>query len=302
MFFCFVSPCKSRRRTRQMAWRFWGPALASAAMCAPAAAQWLNQPLDNGNAVLSAAVGQSFVAPASLSIGRIAVRPGLPLSGTLYLYTGAVGSGVDGGVGSPVYTQTGVSLAGSSGGGPWRSVVLSTPFPVTAGSSYTFMLAADAGPPAPEYFMETSNPYPGGTVVANYGLVPPPTWDLAFQIWAAQSISFTSTVPTAPRVGDSYAVTATATSGLPVAFTIAAASAAVCTIAGSTVTVTGVGTCTVNANQAGNTTYDPAPQAQQAFVVSAAPAAVPTLSFWGLLGLSSLLGLWGAARTRRRAG
>lgn len=300
MFSCNVSPSKPQRYAHQRAWRMFGPTVASVALCTPAAAQWLNQPIDN-TVVLSVAAGQSFVAPSSLSIGRIAVRPSLPLSGTLYLYTGSAGSGAVAAVGSPVYTQTGVSLAGSSAGGPWRSVVLSTPFPVTAGSSYTFILAADGGTPAPAYFANAGNPYPGGTAISNYGNVIP-VFDLAFQIWAAQSISFTSTAPTAPRVGDSYAVTATATSGLPVTFTIDAASAAVCTLAGSTVTITGVGTCTVNANQAGDATYDPAPQAQQAFAVPAGPAAIPTLSYWGLLGLSSLLGLWGLARTRRRAG
>jgi len=43
----------------------------------------------------------------------------------------------------------------------------------------------------------------------------------------------------------------------------------VCTISGSTVSFVGAGTCTIDANQAGNSEWGPAPQAQQSFAVSA---------------------------------
>ena len=77
----------------------------------------------------------------------------------------------------------------------------------------------------------------------------------------SQTISFTSTAPAAATVGGaSYTVAATATSGLPVSFSIAAGSSSVCAIAGSTVTFQSVGTCVVNANQAGNANYTAAPQ------------------------------------------
>jgi hypothetical protein len=87
----------------------------------------------------------------------------------------------------------------------------------------------------------------------------------------AQTISFTSTPPASPAVGGTYVVSATATSGLTVTFTIAAASASVCSISGSTVTFIGTGTCTINANQAGNANYTAAPQVQQSFTVNQAP-------------------------------
>ena len=83
-----------------------------------------------------------------------------------------------------------------------------------------------------------------------------------------QSISFTSTAPSgAVAGGPSYTVTATASSGLAVAFSAAGSSAGVCTVAGSTVSLVGAGTCTINANQAGNGSYLAAPQVQQAFAV-----------------------------------
>ncbi|MBL0218681.1 MAG: hypothetical protein IPQ07_32995 [Myxococcales bacterium] len=87
-----------------------------------------------------------------------------------------------------------------------------------------------------------------------------------------QTISFTSTAP-APGVagGPTYTVTATATSGLTVTFSIDPSSAAVCSIASSTVTFLTIGTCTINANQAGNTNFNAAPQVQQMVTVAAPP-------------------------------
>ena len=39
-------------------------------------------------------------------------------------------------------------------------------------------------------------------------------------------------------------------------------------MSGSTVSLVGAGTCTINANQAGNGSYQAAPQVQQSFTVS----------------------------------
>jgi hypothetical protein len=85
----------------------------------------------------------------------------------------------------------------------------------------------------------------------------------------SQTISFTSTAPGGASVGGStYTVAATATSGLAVSFTIDAASSSVCSIAGKTVSFTAVGTCTIDANQAGNSNWNAAPQQQQSFSVA----------------------------------
>ena len=85
-----------------------------------------------------------------------------------------------------------------------------------------------------------------------------------------QTITFTSTAPAGAKVGGAtYTATATATSGLAVAFTSATPS--VCTSGGTngaTITFVAVGTCTVNANQAGNANYNAAPQVQQSFTVA----------------------------------
>ena len=85
---------------------------------------------------------------------------------------------------------------------------------------------------------------------------------------ASQTITFTSTAPVGATVGGpTYNVTATATSGLPVAFTIDATASSVCSIAGSTVSFIGAGTCVIDANQPGNASYGAAPQVQQNFAV-----------------------------------
>jgi hypothetical protein len=86
---------------------------------------------------------------------------------------------------------------------------------------------------------------------------------------ASQTISFTSTAPASGAVGGpSYTVTATASSGLAVAFTADASSAGICTVSGSTVSLVGVGTCRIDANQPGNGSYLAAAQVQQSFGIA----------------------------------
>jgi subtilase family serine protease len=98
---------------------------------------------------------------------------------------------------------------------------------------------------------------------------------------ASQAIAFTSTAPSGATAGGTYIVTATASSSLPVALTIDAAATSVCSLdgntTGSTVTYNGVGTCTIDADQAGNASYLPAPLAQQSFDVT--PGAAAALNF-----------------------
>jgi hypothetical protein len=81
-----------------------------------------------------------------------------------------------------------------------------------------------------------------------------------------QTISFSS-ISNKLTTTPPFTVTATASSGLPVALAIVSGPA---TISGNTITLTGtVGTVTVSANQAGNAQYNPAPQVLRTFTVSA---------------------------------
>jgi hypothetical protein len=84
---------------------------------------------------------------------------------------------------------------------------------------------------------------------------------------ATQTIEFTSSAPTNAEIGGTYTPTATATSGLPVTLAIDLSSSAVCSMSAGDVTFNANGTCLINANQAGNANYQPAPQAQQSIAV-----------------------------------
>ena len=83
---------------------------------------------------------------------------------------------------------------------------------------------------------------------------------------AAQTISFgalaAKTYGAAP-----FIVSATSSSGLPVSF----AASGNCTVAGNLVTITGAGSCTITASQAGDGNYQPATSVPQTFAI--APAA-----------------------------
>jgi hypothetical protein len=89
-----------------------------------------------------------------------------------------------------------------------------------------------------------------------------------------QTISFADPADRTFVANEPVALVATATSGLTVSFTSATPS--VCSVSGSTATVLTGGTCTINANQAGDAAYNPAPQVSQSFTVSPASQ---TISF-----------------------
>ena len=85
---------------------------------------------------------------------------------------------------------------------------------------------------------------------------------------ATQAITVTSPAPASAAVGGaSYTPGATANSGLAVVITIDPSAGSVCTIAGGTVSFQNVGSCVINFNQAGDSTYQAAPQVQQSFAV-----------------------------------
>ncbi len=81
-----------------------------------------------------------------------------------------------------------------------------------------------------------------------------------------QTISFNS-IPDKLTTDNAFNISATASSGLPVSFSIASGPA---TISGNTITLTGQeGTVIVRANQIGNINYYPAAQQTQSFLVTA---------------------------------
>ncbi|MEI7745251.1 MAG: hypothetical protein WCK58_16065, partial [Chloroflexota bacterium] len=103
-----------------------------------------------------------------------------------------------------------------------------------------------------------------------------PRQSQSFNVAAAmldQTISFTTSVPETPTVGGTYNVAATASSGLTVTISIDASSdPGACSLAGATVSLLATGSCVIDANQAGNATYNAAPQVQQTFTIAAKQA------------------------------
>src|SRR5207245_2109137 len=93
----------------------------------------------------------------------------------------------------------------------------------------------------------------------------------------SQTIVYTSSSPTNATVGGPpYPVTATGAGTRALLVVLPnSSSKSTCTLSGntsgSTVSFIGVGTCTIDANQAENANYKAAAQVQQSFVVAAAP-------------------------------
>jgi len=160
-------------------------------------------------------------------------------------------------VGSAPYTVT------ATGGGSGNPVTFSVDAASTSGAcSISGSTVSFAG--AGICIVDANQP--GNT---SYAAAPVAEQDIAIGL-GAQVISFTSTAPTNATVsGASYTVSATGgASGNAVTFSIDASSTSgACTISGSIISFTGAGTCFIDANQAGNTNYAAAAQAQQSVAV-----------------------------------
>ena len=95
------------------------------------------------------------------------------------------------------------------------------------------------------------------------------TQQQSFDVKTGQTVNFTSTPPVGAVAGEgTYTPTATATSSLAVEFTIDPAAASICSISAGVVSFEAAGTCVINADQAGDATYHPAPRVQQSFAIN----------------------------------
>ena len=114
-----------------------------------------------------------------------------------------------------------------------------------------------------------------GRVVVGYSRTA--TKEMHATLWrveakTAQTVAFTSVPPPSARIGNLYTPTAAASSGLVVRFGASGACAAEPSATGNTVRLTGVGSCTVTAQQPGSAAYEAA-AATQTFGVVVAPVA-----------------------------
>jgi len=167
-----------------------------------------------------------------------------------------------------------------SGFGPFQNQPLST-----TSTPATLTLSATASSGLPVSFSATADStgicsVSGATVTllaigtctvqadqaGNNIYAPAPSIGQSFVVTAdAQTITF-GTI-SSQLVGAQLTLSATASSGLQVTYSASTASAGICTVAGPTVTMVAIGTCTIQANQAGNITYAAAPEVSQSFAV-----------------------------------
>ena len=93
----------------------------------------------------------------------------------------------------------------------------------------------------------------------------------------AQTITFPA-IPETTLVTGSVTLDATASSGLPVSY--ASTTTSVCTVSASTATLVALGTCSIEAKQAGNAGYDAASWVTRSFKVTLAPQTItfPTIA------------------------
>ncbi len=170
----------------------------------------------------------------------------------------------------------------------------------TAGQSATFTVAA-SGTPAPTYQWKK-----GGVALTNGGNVSGATtatlalssvtgndaaiYTVTVSNGVGAAVTSNDAVLTVNRLGQTitfallpdkpadtapFTLGATASSGLPVSYT--SSNPAVATVNGNTVTVTGLGTTTITASQAGDATYLPATEVSQTLRVNA--VASPDISY-----------------------
>lgn len=108
-----------------------------------------------------------------------------------------------------------------------------------------------------------------------------------------QTISFTP--PPSKKLGDDpFIISATASSGLSINFTSTTTS--ICTVSGNTVSLINIGTCTIAADQSGDSNHAAAPQVTANITINrttqvpnSVPTSIPTLSQWGVILLSIML-------------
>jgi|JI9StandDraft_1071089.scaffolds.fasta_scaffold23041_2 hypothetical protein len=98
--------------------------------------------------------------------------------------------------------------------------------------------------------------------------------------------------PSVGYIGKQYTPTATATSGLPVVFTLAASSTG-CSLVDGVVTYESLGSCVINANEPGDATHAASAQIQKTISVQNCPPL--RAGVWtGPLGLSATVNVYGS--------
>ncbi len=227
-------------------------------------------------------VGQSFVPNVSGALSRLEVSLFcFQCSGTNPEIIVEVRT-TSGGLPTSTVLATTTLTGFSSGSSSFHSAVFTAPAILTAGTTYAFTIHGATARPTGTYaasFSTTAAAYPNGNRVgsSNIGLtwtiigsgLPSTPRDLTFRTFMklAQQIDF-APLPGRTFGEPDFTLAASATSELPVSFSASGA----CSVSGTTVHITGVGSCTITATQAGDDTYAPADPVTHAFAITYASA------------------------------
>ena len=162
------------------------------------------------------------------------------------------------------------SITDSAGAG--GSISPTGTFIKNIGDSQLFTATPNAGYIVNQWLLDTVVVQTGGSNYTLSNIQSNHAVQVTFNSKTNQTITFGAL--TNKVYGDpSFAVSATASSGLPVSFSIFSGPA---TVSGNTVTITGAGAVTVRASQPGNANYNAATNVDQSFTVA---KATQTISF-----------------------
>jgi hypothetical protein len=197
---------------------------------------------------------------AATDIGAFEVQPDFSISVSPLSLTVPPGSSGVATISTAVSAKTAQAVALSAAGLPAGVTASFSPASVTTGGSSTLSLAAAASAAAGTFTVTITGTAASGSHTTTLSLT-------IGQL--AQTINF------APLANQVYGVApfslgATASSGLPVTYTISGPAA----LSGNTLIVTGAGVVDVTASQAGNVTYSAAPPVHRSFTVNQATLTV----------------------------
>jgi len=163
-------------------------------------------------------------------------------------------------------------------GNPVPNITVAVQAPVSTSPSATFSTIPLTGSNGQTSFTATANSLYGGPYNVTAGAAGAST-SATFALTnlaATQTINFTQpTTPVTYGIG-TITLAASASSGLPVTFSIVAGNTATATLAGNQLTLTSAGSITVAADQSGNGTYSAAPEVARTILVN---PATPILAF-----------------------